>query len=336
MMKIKNLNVFALVIILAINFSSCTKKQSSQTKSVSKPSKESHSVPVNVPVFNSDSAYQFIQDQVDFGPRVPNTRAHTDCGEYLYSKLKQYADSVTKQEFEMDDFRGETLYLTNYIASFAPEKSERILLSAHWDTREWADKDSVDIKKPILGANDGGSGVGVLLEIARLLQQNKAGLNVGIDIILFDGEDVGEPQFYKGPHKEDTWCLGSQYWSKNARNEGYTARYGILLDMVGAKDAKFFKEGFSERYAGKILSKVWKTGQKLGYSDKFIDQIAYPITDDHYYINTLAHIRTIDIIDYDNDFGEYHHTHDDNMSIIDKSTLNAVGRTVLQTIYEEK
>ena len=291
---------------------------------------------VQTPAFNEDSAYSYVAKQVSFGPRVPNTINHDQCGEYLVSFLKSTGFTVKVQEFQSTAFDGNNLRLKNIIASYKPEASYRILLAAHWDTRPFADQDTVNKNKPIAGANDGGSGVGVLMEIARVIQVSKLKPEVGIDIILFDGEDYGETQDYKGPMK-DTYCLGSQYWAKNKGS--YSAFFGILLDMVGAKNAKFGKEGNSMQYAPTVVNTVWTTGKNLGYGDTFLDIRTSPITDDHYYINTLASIPTIDIIEFDpeneNYFGDYWHTHNDNMNVIDKKTLKIVGQTLLEVIYND-
>jgi hypothetical protein len=289
---------------------------------------------VPVPSFNADSAYKYIEEQVSFGPRVPNSKAHKQCGDYLIEKLKSYGLNVKVQQFEAKAFDGTVLKLRNIIASVNPEASQRILLAAHWDTRPFADQDVKDKDKPIQGANDGGSGVGVLLEIARLLSSSPEKTKAGIDIILFDGEDYGAPSDYEGP-ETDTYCLGSQYWAKN--REGYSAFFGILLDMVGAADAQFAMEGTSMQFAPNVMRMVWRKGHELGYGKYFLMEQVHGITDDHYYINQLASIPTIDIIEFDPDggnfFGSYWHTHKDNMSVIDKNTLKVVGQTVLEVIY---
>jgi hypothetical protein len=291
-----------------------------------------------VPPFNADSAYAYIQKQVEFGPRVPNTPAHKATKQWLMDKFKSFDLKVQGQEFTAKAYDGKVLELTNIIASYKPEIKKRVILAAHWDTRRIADKDTERQDEPIDGANDGGSGVGVLLEVARTITSSDENLNVGIDFILFDGEDDGRPQDSKGGADDtDWWCLGSQYWAKNPHEAGYTAFYGILLDMVGAEGARFYKEGVSVQYAGGIVNKVWSHGHHLGYNDFFPMRKSHPITDDHIPVNEVANIPMINIIDYSPDygFGKYHHTHSDNMDIIDKRTLKVVGETVLFTIYQE-
>lgn len=289
------------------------------------------------PIFSADSAFKFIVAQLSFGPRVPNTPEHEATKIYLANVLRSFADTVILQDAQVKAFNGNILNATNIIASFNPEAKERVMLSAHWDTRPFADQDTDRQTEPILGANDGASGVAVLLEIARLISLNP--MKTGIDIILFDAEDYGQPYFNEDPFMPDSYCLGSQYWAKNPHVPNYTAKFGILLDMVGAPNALFTHEGTSVSYANDYLHKVWKIAHAIGYSSNFSYLQTPPITDDHFYINKITKIPTIDIIQYDKTtetgFGWYWHTHDDNLASIDKNTLKAVGQTVLQTIYQE-
>ena len=227
--------------------------------------------------------------------------------------------------------------LKNIIASFSHKKNNRIALFAHWDSRHIADHDTKNQSSPILGANDGGSGVGVLLELARLFSNRNP--NIGVDIILFDAEDYGQPEDSKFPIMQDSWCLGSQYWSKNPHKPNYFAQYGILLDMVGAKNSTFRHEQISSYFAPNILQKVWRKASQLGFRKYFVYEDARQIIDDHYYVNTITGIPTIDIIEYDpateSNFNKHWHTHKDNMDNIDKNTLHAVGQTLLEVIYNE-
>lgn len=289
------------------------------------------------PIFNADSAYQFIQTQVDFGPRVPNTLAHQQTASWLIEQLNIYADTLIVQEATLTAFDGTPLEAKNIIAVFNPDAEKRILLSAHWDTRPFADQDKENQEEAIVGANDGASGVAILIEIARLLKKDE--INIGVDIILFDAEDYGQPSFSTERFVPDSYCLGSQYWAKNPHISNYKAEFGILLDMVGAANAVFTHEGNSISYANSYLQKVWKIGHQLGYSAYFSYLQTPAITDDHLYVNTLAKIPMIDIIQYDkttqSGFGYYWHTHQDNINIIDKKTLKAVGQTVLQTVFQE-
>ena len=295
---------------------------------------------VAVPEFNADSAYQFVARQVAFGPRVPNTAAHRAAGDWLIRTLEGYGAQVQVQSFQAKAYNGQMLDLRNIIASYNPQARQRVLLAGHWDTRPFADKDETDPKKPIDGANDGGSGVGVLLEIARQLGKAAgAGPAVGVDLIFFDGEDYGQPEGGNLAVQDD-WCLGSQYWTANKHKPNYTASFGILLDMVGAKGAKFAREEYSRQFAPDVVQKVWNTGNRIGYSDYFVYTDSPSIIDDHYYVNTRTNIRMIDIIEYDpisadGYFGSYHHRHADSMDIISPRTLKAVGQTVLHVLYQE-
>ncbi len=308
-----------------------------------KPAAEVQAAEVNLvetPDFKADSAYAFIEKQVQFGPRIPGSVASQNTLQFLVAKLKSYGWTVTEQPFTAFRYDGKKLQGTNIIAQFQPAIAKRILLAAHWDARSIADKDSVRKDEPIDAANDGASGVGVLLEIARNLHEAKNKPAVGVDIVLFDLEDHGEPNDYTGEHKPNSWALGSQHWAANLVPANYKAYYGILLDMVGGKGAMFPHEGSSMQYAPGIVRSVWATAADLGYSHLFVDQDAFGISDDHTAVNEIAKIQMIDIIDLRAsnggfEFGSFHHTHADNLANIDKSTLKAVGQTLLQVLYRE-
>jgi hypothetical protein len=308
-----------------------------------KPAAEVPAAEVNLvetPDFKADSAYAFIEKQVQFGPRIPGSVASQNTLQFLVDKLKSYGWTVTEQPFTAFRYDGKKLQGTNIIAQFQPAIAKRILLAAHWDARSIADKDSVRKNEPIDAANDGASGVGVLLEVARNLHEAKSKPAVGVDIVLFDLEDHGEPDDYTGEHKPNSWALGSQHWATNLVPANYKAYYGILLDMVGGKGAMFPHEGSSMQYAPGIVRSVWATAADLGYSHLFVDQDAFGISDDHTAVNEIAKIQMIDIIDLRAvnggfEFGSFHHTHADNLANIDKSTLKAVGQTLLQVLYRE-
>jgi Zn-dependent M28 family amino/carboxypeptidase len=294
------------------------------------------------PEFSGDSAYYFVARQVKFGPRVPNSAAHRQCGDYLIATLKKYGADVTVQSFTATAYDGTKLQARNIIGSYNPQAQKRILLAAHWDTRHVADQDTVRKQQPIDGANDGASGVGVLLEVARVLSTANSKPTVGVDIILFDVEDYGLPEFLQASEfplaqNQQTYCLGSQHWGKNPHKPGYSAYFGILLDMVGAKNTAFYREGVSVKYASSVVDKVWAIGQALGYGQYFRNEQTAEITDDHVFINEYAKIPTIDIIDFNlqGNFAEHWHTHNDTMDVIDKNTLKAVGQTVVQVVWQE-
>ncbi len=281
-------------------------------------------------VFNEDSAYGHIVKQLEFGPRVPGTIAHKRCHDYMVRFLKPLADTIYLQNSSARTYDGKMIPVMNVIASFNKTASRRILLCAHWDTRPFADQDIKDREKPIPGANDGGSGVGVLLEIASALK--KQPLDIGVDIILFDAEDWGD----NSGRTEDSYCLGSQYWGKNPHIPQYKADFGILLDMVGAPGALFGFEGYSLSEAQTYLSMVWTAAAEAGYGQYFKNFQRGHVTDDHFYVMKYRQIPMIDIIDTDpgteSHFGKYWHTHNDNIDAIDKKTLKAVGQTVLNVL----
>ena len=298
------------------------------------------------PSFNADSAYAFTKAQCDFGPRDMNSRGHDLCGEWIVSKFKEYGCKVTTQTATLAGYDGTKLRSRNIMASINPEATTRIMLCAHWDSRPWADNDpdSANWRKPILAANDAASGVAVMLELARIIRKSKDekafNKQLGIDFVCFDAEDWGTPQWADVADNADSWALGAQYWSKNLP-QGYEARYGVLLDMVGGVGAKFYREGMSMQYAPEIVKKVWRAAREVGFGSYFPKEDGGVITDDHVPVNQFAKIPTIDIIPYYADcqqssFGPTWHTLADNMENIDKNTLKAVGQTLVQVIYKEK
>lgn len=331
-------NCFLTFTLVTMIMFSCNKANSQKQEKKSNKDYTYHKLSPN---FNSDSAYTYIDKQISFGYRVPNTKEHIQCGDYLVEQLQTFGAKVYEQKFNAKAYNGDNLHARNIIGSYNPELKERILLFSHWDTRPYADmeKDATKQYIPIPGANDGASGVGVLLEIARQLGVKTP--NIGVDIIFFDVEDYGPPSFIKGNVPEgDWWCLGTQYWGNNPHIENYTAKFGILLDMVGAPNATFYKEGYSLKYAENILESIWSTARQLGYKEYFISNTAGGIIDDHLYVNQLRGIPSIDIIDLNKEnyfsFKEYWHTHNDNMNNINKETLQAVGQTILEVIYKNE
>lgn len=325
-----------LLILPLVGIVSCgNSKKADETKAIEKK------ITVKAPAFNADSAYAYIQAQADFGPRVPNTQAHRDCGEYLAEQLERFGAKVYNQYADLVAWDGTLLKARNIIGAYKPDSKKRVMLCAHWDSRPYADNDP-DPKnhhKHILGVNDGASGVGVLLEIARQIQKESPEL--GVDIIFFDAEDYGIPEFHRGNYKAHTWCLGSQYWARTPHVQNYFARYGILLDMVGAKGSTFYQEPYSKRTASKEVKKIWKKAHELGYGNWFINKEGAEVTDDHVYVHSIGRIPCVDIINFDPDserssFGDFWHTVNDTMENIDRATLKAVGQTVMDVIYNEK
>ncbi len=317
---------------------SCGGSDSASTQKKTSPTKRK--VEVKVPDFNADSAYYFVEKQLSFGPRVPETEAHAQCADWLVTTLEKYAPDVKVQEFKARIYDNRILNGKNIIASFKPDFQKRIFLSAHWDSRPYADHDADPGKHntAIDGANDGASGTGILIEIARQLSLYNP--KIGVDIVIFDLEDYGPPQDNQTNQNTETWGLGSQHWSKNPHTYGYSANYGILLDMVGASDAVFPKEGFSMYYAPDVVEKVWSIARSIGYENYFLDETKGYITDDHYFVNTIAGIPTINIIHLDDNsangsFYDHWHTVNDNLDQIDPATLKIVGQTVLTVVFRE-
>ncbi|MEG1499289.1 MAG: M28 family peptidase [Bacteroidales bacterium] len=300
---------------------------------------------VKHPPFEADSAMKFAIKQVSFGPRIPNSEAQKKCADYLKKQLEAYAPLVQIQEFTASRWDGVRLKGYNIIASFNLDQPERILLAAHWDSRPYADNDPNpdNHKKPIDGANDGASGVAVLMEAARVFYQKNPA--IGVDIIFFDLEDSGCPSWAKESQNQDsqeeyTWCLGSQYWAENPHIPAYNAKYGILLDMVGVFNPYFTKEATSMYYASDIMNKVWNTASILGYGSVFSDQRSGGMIDDHLFINKITGIPMIDIIHYqDSDghgFFKHWHTVSDNLENLSPQSMKIVGEVILNTIYNEK
>jgi Zn-dependent M28 family amino/carboxypeptidase len=351
-MKGKQITAIVLIVLFAASsvYVGCkddTKpKQKERPQQTQEPKQE-----ITAPTFDADTAFSYVKEQVDFGPRVPGSKAHTQCGDYIVARMQSYGATVTEQKTTLKTFEGKSIPVRNIIAAFAPEKKSRVLLCAHWDSRPFGDKDKNQSlwQKPIDGANDGGSGVGVLMEIGRQLSLSPTA--IGVDIIFFDAEDLGTAEFAKDGQQEvlndgftTSWCLGSQYWGKNKHVENYNARFGILLDMVGAADASFNKEKYSMEFAPDVVNLVWNTASKMGHGNLFTADEVEGVVDDHFFV-TRGGIRCVDIIDTRTQimamglggytFANYHHTHNDNLSIIDKGTLKAVGQTLMQVIYNQ-
>jgi Zn-dependent M28 family amino/carboxypeptidase len=302
--------------------------------------------------FNADSAYQFCAAQCDFGPRTMNSEAHERCAQWISQKFLQYGYTVELQKADLKGYDGTILKSTNIIASSQPSTPNsqlpKVLICAHWDSRPWADNDpdSANWRKPVMAANDGASGVAVMLELARLIQQHDS-LNVAVDFICFDAEDWGIPQWDETGDGTDSWALGAQYWAKKYQEKSLHSQpstlnyqYAILLDMVGGQGAKFYQEGYSKQKAGRIVEKIWRAAHAAGYGSTFPMQESGFVTDDHVPVNDIANIPCVDIINHYPDcpqssFGPTWHTVNDDMQHIDKNTLQAVGQTLLQVLYNE-
>ncbi|MBQ9532973.1 MAG: M28 family peptidase [Prevotella sp.] len=298
------------------------------------------------PTFNNDSAYQFCADQCAFGPRTMNSQAHEQCRQWIVGKFQEYGLSVEQQSADLTGYDGTTLHATNIIASYQPEAQQHIVIAAHWDSRPWADNDhdEANWKQPVMAANDGASGVAVMLELARLLSTTPQGPNLGIDFVCFDAEDWGTPQWSDQDDDPDSWALGAQHWASQyaaTKGEGQKSYlFGILLDMVGGEGARFYQEAYSRYYASNIVRKVWRAAKAVGKDSYFPRRDGTGVTDDHVPMNQVAGIPTIDIIPYypdcsESSFGPTWHTIHDTMDHIDANTLGAVGQTLIQVIFGE-
>lgn len=286
----------------------------------------------DVPEFDADNTYSYVEEQLAFGPRVPNSQAHREAIQYFNSHFREMAGnrSVFVQSFKTEAY-GDSLQLFNLIAAFSPEKKDRILLAAHWDSRPRSEMDPDSPESPLVGADDGGSGVAVLMELARIFRDNPP--PIGVDIILFDGEDYGESGDL------NHYFLGSRHWGQNPPVEGYNPRFGILLDMVGGKGAQFPKEGYSMEYAPSLVNEIWRIGEEFGYGDLFLDEMGQKVADDHIIVQRTTGIPMINIIHHsvneegNLEFAEYWHTQNDNIDIIDKEVMGKVGDVLLELIF---
>lgn len=301
---------------------------------------------IAVPLFDADSAYSYVQTQVAMGPRVPSSAANRRCREWLVDRLDAFgADTVWVQNGAMPDMRGNTVRLANVFGRFNAGAKKRILLLAHYDTRPWADNDAdaANHAKAIDGANDGASGVGVILELARNFK-DALPENVGVDVLFTDAEDSGISAESTDPAQaaaaDLSWCLGAQYFAANLPySPTGLPRAAILLDMVGARDAVFRHEYFGMSSAPQLARLVWQAAAKAGHGGRFADETGGAVNDDHLPL-IQAGIPAIDIIEIGHpetqSFHPSWHTMNDNMDIIDSSTLKAVGETVANFIYNFK
>lgn len=281
------------------------------------------------PLLNGDSLLNHVRTQLDFGPRNPGSKGHEECQEYLLKFFRSKADTAFLQTFASTVY-GKTYNMANIVASFAPEKKERVLLCAHWDTRPFADeeKDALKRTNPILGANDGASGVAVLMGIADILSKNKP--EIGVDIILFDGEDMG----LSGD--ESGFFQGSRYAARQYPLP--KPKYGILLDLVGDKEAEFRYEPISQQAHSVLVNNIWSIAKKRQVAN-FIHEVGNAVSDDHVMLNNHG-IRTINIIDVNlvgnistNPRRTYWHTSNDNLSNISGSTMSEVGNVLLDFLF---
>jgi glutaminyl-peptide cyclotransferase len=328
-MKLKKI-ILLFVLCTTLIFNSCSKEVKQE---VSKPLYELQKNN-NIPKFDGNNAYEQVDAQVKFGPRDPGSKGHQQTLKYIENILKKYTNNVEFQNFTYPGYDSTTLQLTNIIAKFNPEKKNRIMFFAHWDTRpraEHATKPALK-DKPILGANDGASGCGVLLELARILKDNK--IDYGIDLVFLDGEDYGKE------HDLNNFCLGAKYFAAHYPTDKLPA-FGVLLDLVGDKQAVFEREGSSDKFAPGVVSLIWGVAQQLN-TTVFSQEGGSEIYDDHIPLNQ-AGLITADIIDADLVGADtpvkrrnYWHSENDNMENISKDTLQQLGDVLTYLIYSLK
>jgi len=282
-----------------------------------------------IPRAEADSALSFIAKQLSFGVRVPGSLGHIQTKDWIVAKMKSYGAEVDVLPFKASFLGQKDLQAYNIVAKINPKHEKRIALFAHWDTRLIAEKDANPnrTEEPIMGAVDGGSGVAGLIEVARLIHAN--GINLGVDFVFFDAED-------QGFNDDNNWCIGSQKWAVQVAENDDKPEFGILLDLIGAKGATYYKEGISVFYAKDLVNKVWALANGMNKGQYFKNDYVGEIMDDHFHVNKIAGIPTIDIIETlpNGNFAKYHHTHQDNLTAIDKENLAAVIQVVTAVVYK--
>jgi len=280
---------------------------------------------VDAPEFPTDSAFALLRHQVALGPRAPGTEPHRAQLAWMADYLRARADTVVVQRFEhTPNDGGAPISMANVFARFAPENPTRILLAAHWDTRPSADNEGrrEDRERPIPGANDGASGVAVLLALAQVLAAHAP--PIGVDLLLTDGEDFGPGEMY----------LGAEHFAAQpVPGAGYRPLYGVLVDMVGDKEPRFPQEDYSRERAPEVVDRIWRLAHDMGLGGYFPMRNQGAISDDHVALND-AGIRTANIIDFDYGPGNrFWHTQEDDLANVGPEGLEVVGRVLLQLIY---
>lgn len=275
--------------------------------------------------FEGATAFGYIQQQVGFGPRVPGTEAHRKMAAWLDSLLRQRADTVIVQSWKHVTAKGDTLPLRNFLARFNPAAEKRLLFLAHWDSRPVSDNPrSPDPSRPVPGANDGGSGVALLLGVADALKRTPPA--IGVDLLFVDGEDYGD--FSKTPADV---LIGSRYYGAN-QVAGPKPLYAVLFDLVADKDLQLYQEGNSLIGAPEVVELVWDTAKDLGYGGYFIATPRHTLIDDHIELQK-AGIRAVDVVDFD--YPSWH-TPDDTIDKVDAGSLQIVGDVAMALIRREQ
>jgi hypothetical protein len=287
--------------------------------------------------FVGDSALSYARQQVAFGPRVPGTPQAQRAGDWIVQMMKARADTVIEQRWTHTTADGKQLSMRNVLARFKPDLPQRILYLTHWDTRPTADLDPFlgNRGDPIPGANDGASGVGLLIALGDALAQTPP--NVGVDLLFVDGEDYGKN--FEAPYTDV--LIGSQYFAEHLPSADYRPIFGVLWDMIGDAELNILQEGNSLRQAPEVVSRVWQKAAELGYEEYFIPRQGHDVTDDHVPLLNKG-LRVIDVIDLD--YGplgpdgvaspNYHHTMQDTIDKISAKSLQIVGDVALSLLTE--
>jgi hypothetical protein len=286
--------------------------------------------------FSGETAMTYVKAQLDFGPRTPGTAGARKTGDWIVAEMKKRADTVIVQSWTHVTAQGDTLPLRNIFARFNPTAAQRVLYVTHWDTRPKADEDfNMGNKQlPILGANDGASGVALLMALGDVFKKTPPA--VGVDLLFVDGEDWGSFDTYADTATHPDVLIGSTYFATHLPTPNYKPMYGVLFDMIGDRDLQIFQEDNSLQDAPEVVARVWETAASLGYNDYFIAERYGPITDDHVPLNRLAHLRVIDVIDIHygplvgsgpsaNVDPNYHHTMQDTIDKVSAKSLQIVG-----------
>jgi Peptidase family M28 len=314
---------YLITLFLLFPIIGCSQKENKNPLPVTKTKK---SEPVKMPAFDGNNAFLYLKHQTDFGPRTPGSPAHDKCLIFLESEMEKYAEAVNRQEFSHKGYDGKNIGMTNIISSFNLKATTRILLLAHWDSRPFCDEDPnpQNHNKPVLGANDGASGIAILMEIGRHLKEQSPA--VGVDMLFTDGEDYGKRR------DNQNYFLGARYFAKNI-SPGFKPAFGILLDMVGDAQLEIPKDQYSLRYAPEIMELIWSKARELGV-DQFSDKLQGFVMDDHLPLNEVG-IKTVDLIDfaYPDESNRYWHTIEDTPDKCSAESLEAVGRVLLNVIY---
>lgn len=325
-----------MAIVVATAFGSCTGKTSGVSSSDTIALKLA-------PQFSADSAMAYVEAQCAFGARTPMSAAHDSCCSWIADEFRRLGATVAFQNFETVGYDSTRMHGINIVASINPESNDRVLISAHYDSRYWADNDpdAANHHTPVMAANDGASGVAVMLEMARAI--SLLPLSYGVDFVCFDLEDQGIPRWAETDEEPadpySYWCLGSRQWAEAAYNGGYRARYAVNLDMVGGRKARFAMESYSLLFARPVVELVWQVAYQLGYGDIFIREEGGSVMDDHVSLYQYAHIPSLDIVPHvtgqRSGFGDTWHTISDTPDNIDPDVMKVVGQVVLQVMYND-